>query len=82
MRVQTDFKNKTCLKFLKNSFIGEKYLLFAFKKMLLDWDHIYHIMTSLYLTLFPGVLCFGYKTLQNVCIQQHYSLISEVRFDY
>ena len=37
-------------------------------------------MTSLYLTLFPGVLCFGYKnvTFQNVGIQQHYSLISEM----
>ena len=43
-----------------------------------DWDLIYHIMTSLYLALSPGVLCFGYKTLQNVCIQQHYSLISEM----
>ena len=43
-----------------------------------DWDLIYRLMTSLYLTLFPGVLCFGYKTLQNVRIQQHYTLISEV----
>ena len=38
----------------------------------------HHIMTSLYLTLFPGVLCFGYKTFQNVGIQHHYSLISEM----
>ena len=43
-----------------------------------DWDLIYRLMTSLYLTLFPGVLCFGNKTLQNVRIQQHYTLISEV----
>ena len=47
--------------------------------MLRDWDLIYHIVTSLYLTLFPGVLCFGYKSLQNVRIQRHYSLfIGEV----
>ena len=78
MRVKTDFKNKTCQKFLKISFFGEKYPLFPFKKMSPDWDLIYHIMTSLYLTLFPGVLCFGYKTLQNVRIQQHYCLISEM----
>ena len=78
MRVQTDFKNKTCLKFLKTSFFGEKYPVFPLKKMSPDWDLIYHLMTSLYLTLFPGVLCFGYKTLQNVRIQQHYTLISEV----
>ena len=43
-----------------------------------NWDLIYRLMTSLYLTLFPGVLCFGYKTVQNVRIQQHYTLISEV----
>ena len=43
-----------------------------------DWDLIYRLMTSLYLTLFSGVLWFGYKTLQNVRIQQHYTLISEV----
>ena len=78
MRIKTDFKNKTCLKFLKTSFFGEKIPAFSFKKMSPDWDLIYHIMTSLYLTLFPGVLCFGHKTLQNVRIQQHYSLISEM----
>ena len=42
--------------------------------MLQDWDVIYHIVTSLHLTLFPGVLCFGYKSLQNVCIEQHHLL--------
>ena len=78
MRVQTDFKNKTRLKFLKTIFFGEKYPLFSLKKMSPDCDLIYHIMTSLYLTLFPGMLCFCYKTLQNVRIQQHYSLISEM----
>ena len=41
-----------------------------------DWDLIYHKMTPLYLTLFKEVLCFGYKRLQNVRIQQHYLLIS------
>ena len=78
MRVQTDFKNKTCLQFLKTSFFGGKIPRFSFKKMSPDWDLIYRLMTSLYLTLFSGVLCFGYKTLQNVRIQQHYTLISEV----
>ena len=78
MRVQTDFKNKICLKFLKTSFFRGKIPRFSFKKMSLDWDLIYRLMTSLYLTLFPGVLCFGYKTLQNVRIQQHYTAISEV----
>ena len=77
MRVQTDFKNKSCLKFLKTSFSG-KNTPFFLKKMSPDWDLIYRLMTSLYLTLFPGVLCFSYKTLQNVRIQQHYTLISEV----
>ena len=52
---QNDFENKTCLKFLKTSFIGEKYPLFPLKKMSIDWDLIYHIMTSLYLSLFPRV---------------------------
>ena len=32
MRVQTDFKNQTCLKFLKTSFLGEKYPVFPLKK--------------------------------------------------
>ena len=33
MRVQKDFENKTCPKFLKTSFIGEKHpLSFPFKK--------------------------------------------------
>ena len=32
MRVQTDFKNKTCLKFLKASFFGGKYPVFPLKK--------------------------------------------------
>ena len=58
MRVKTDFKNKTCLKVLKTSFFRGKIPAFSFKKMSPDWDLIYHIMTSLYLTLFPGVLCF------------------------
>ena len=78
MRVKTDFKNKTCLKFLKTSFFRGKIPAFSFKKMSPDWDLIYHIMTSFSLTLFPGVLCFGHRTLQNVRIQQHYSLISEM----
>ena len=74
MRVQTDFKNKT----FENQFFRGKIPRFSFKKMSSDWDLIYRLMTSLYLTLFPGVLCSGYKTLQNVRIQQHYTLISEV----
>ena len=32
MRVQKDFENKTCLNFLKTSFIWEKHPLFPFKK--------------------------------------------------
>ena len=64
MRVQTDFKNETCLKFLKTIFLEAKIPAFSFKKMSLDWELIYHTKTSLYLTLFPGVLCFGYKTLE------------------
>ena len=31
-----------------------------------DWEPIYYIMTSLYLTLFPGVSFFRYKTLPNM----------------
>ena len=65
MHVKTDFKNKTCLKFLKTIFFPGKIPAFFFKKMSPDWDLIYHIMTSLYLTMLPGVLCFGYKTLEN-----------------
>ena len=78
MYVQTNVKNKSCLIFLKTSFFREQIPAFSFKKLFPDWGLIYHIMTSLYLTLFPGVSCFGYKTLQNVRIQQHYSLISQV----
>ena len=33
MRVQTDFKNKTCLKFSKTSFFGEKCPVFPLKNV-------------------------------------------------
>ena len=36
MRVQTDFKNTACLKFLKTVFAG-KIPRFSFKKMSPDW---------------------------------------------
>ena len=62
----------------ENQFFRGKIPAFSFTKMSLEWDLIYHIMTSLYLTLFPGVLCFGYKMLPNVRIQQHYLPISEM----
>ena len=62
----------------ENQFFRGKIPRFSFEKMSPDSDLIYRLMTSLYLTLFPEVLCFGYKTLQNVLIQQHYTLISEV----
>ena len=65
MRVQTDFKNKTCLNVLNTSFLGEKYPLFPLKKMSRDRVLNHHIMTSLYLTLFPGMLCFGYKNVSK-----------------
>ena len=46
MRVQTDFKNKACLKYFENQFFRGKIPAFSFKKMSPDWELIYHILTS------------------------------------
>ena len=68
MRVQTDFKNKTCLKFLKASFFRGKIPRFSFKKMSPDWDLIYRLMTSALLDIVPGSVVFW---LQNASKCSH-----------
>ena len=50
MGVQTNFKNKTCLTFLKISFFRRKIPTFSFKKMSLDLPH--NDVTKL--DIFPG----------------------------
>ena len=68
MRVQTDFKNKTCLKFLKTSFFGEKIPRFSFKKMSPDWDLILPLNDVTLLDIVFGSVVFW---LQNASKCSH-----------
>ena len=61
MRVQKDFENKTCLKFLKTTFIGEKYPLFPLKNVAVLGPNLPHNDVTL-LVIVPGSVVFW---LQN-----------------
>ena len=58
IRAQTNFKNKNCLKVLKNSFFGEKMPAFSFKKYRGSGTDLPHNDVTL-LDIVPGMLCFA-----------------------
>ena len=67
MRIKTNFKNKTCLKFWKTIFLGEKYPLFPLKNVARLGPNLPHNDVTL-LDIVPGSVVFW---LQNASKCSH-----------